>query len=201
MLFFQQMDAQNFLKNTPFKNTFNQGDVKKAINALSDFYRVENDEVHFVQIVDSLPLKAPEVYNFTAEYMKDAYKITKYDIIQDNPEKGMIIGRGEFNAFESYAAFPNQYTFTCNPILRIDVKDGKARVCVIIKTYAQIRVNGNVKEDKEVKLIDVSPINSVSESEKMYNKVFLAVAKKALDVVSEYEEFIRGKQSDDIGDW
>lgn len=194
--------AQDFLKNTPFKNTFNARNVEKAIEGLKDYYKVENGGVSFIQIIDSLSHSASSIYGFAGEYFEETYKITKYEVQQNNAEKAFIIGEGEFNAFESYAAYPNQYTFTCNPSLRIDAKDGKARVCVSVRKYHQIRTNGNIREEKDVDITDVSPVNPGNgESEKMYNKVFLALARKALEVFEDFSDFIHNKQSEDIEDW
>ena len=202
LLLVQAVSAQGFLKNSPLKNTFNTSDVKSAIEGMKDTYKVENGGVSFIQIVDSLPHNAAAIYGFAVEYLNETYKITKYEILQENPDKCFIIGEGEFNAFETYAIYPHQYTFTCNPTLRIDAKDGKARVCISLKQYNQLRTNGNIREEKKVNVTDVSPLNADSdESEKMYNKIFLAFAKKTLEVFEDFEEFIRNKQSEDIGEW
>ena len=202
LLLVQAASAQGFLRKSLLKNTFNTNDVKDAIEKMKDIYKVENGGVSFIQIVDSLPHNAAAIYAFATEYMNETYKITKYEILQENPDKRFIIGEGEFNAFESYAAYANQYTFTCNPTLRIDAKDGKARVCVSLKKYEQIRTNGNIREEKDVNVTDVSPLSPGNDdSEKMYNKVFLAFARKTLEVFEDFEEFIRDKQSEDIGEW
>ena len=202
LLLVQLTSAQNSTKSSPFKNTFNTKDVQKAIEGMKDYYKVENGGVSFIQIIDSLPHNASSIYAFAVEYFEETYKITKYEVRQNNAEKAFITGEGEFNAFEKYAAYPNQYTFTCNPTLRIDAKDGKARVCVSVKEYHQIRTNGNIKEEKDVDIADVSPINQGNDdSEKMYNKVFLALAKKALEIFEDFSDFIDNKQAEDIEDW
>lgn len=202
LLFAQLASAQEFLKNSPFKNTFNTKDVQKAIEKLKECYKVENGGVSFIQIIDSLPHNASAIHSFAAEYFDETYKITKYEVRQNNPEKCFIIGEGEFNSFESYAAYPNQYIFTCNPDLRIDAKDGRVRLCIYVKEYKQIRSNGNIREEKEVNVTDVSPVNPDNDdSEKMYNKVFLALAQKAFEVFEDFSDFIHDKRSEDIEDW
>lgn len=202
LLLAQLATAQEFLKNTPFKNTFNAKDVQKAIEGLKNHYKVENGGVSFIQVIDSLLLNTSSIYNFAAEYVQETYKITKYEVRQNNAEKAFIIGEGEFSTFESYAAYPNQYTFTCNPFLRIDAKDGKVRVCLSVKEYCQIRINGNIREEKKVNVTDVSPLNPDNDdSEKMYKKVFLALAKKAFEVFEDFSDFICSKQSENIEDW
>lgn len=196
MFFMQQVTAQEFLKNSPFKNTFNAKDVQKAIDKIKDCYKVENGAVSFIQTIDDLPHKATTVYPYALKYMTESYKITKYKILQNNPERGFVIGEGEFNAFESYAAYPNQYLFTCNPSLRIDAQDGVIRVCVSVKSYDQIRTNGNIKEDKDINVVDVSPINPDNDdSKKMYNKVFLSLAFIAKEVIEDFNSYIHNHLS------
>ena len=202
MMSIQVAFTQNILKNTPLKNTFNMKDVEKAIEGMKEYYKVENGGVSFIQVIDSLPHDASSIHAFSAEYLNETYKITKYKILQENQENKFIIGEGEFNAFEVFAAYPNQYTFTCKPSLRIDAKDGRVRICVSVKNYEQIRTNGNIKEDKSVNLPDISPLNpNNDEHRKMYNKVFLAFAKKAVEVIQDFSDYIHNKQSDNVGDW
>jgi len=53
-----------------------------------------------VKIIENLPLTAGEIYEYSLEFLEEAYKITKYDITQQNSAKKFIVGEGEFSSFE-----------------------------------------------------------------------------------------------------
>lgn len=199
---YAQDAINNILKNTPFKNTFNSANVEQAINELSDIWKVNENNVSFSITVDDLPLNATEILNYSKEYLEEAYRPSKYSIEKINTEKKYVIGKGEFNNFESYAIFPNQYTFFCEHTLRIDAKDGKARITFIVPEYDVLRINGNYSERNKVKLKDVSPANPNSDSShKMYNKVFLTLAKITLATMYDIRDVLKSKSSSELEDW
>lgn len=176
--------------------------MEKSIQELSNIWKTEGNGVSFVITVDSLPLSASDILAYSTEYLDEAYRPSKYEIERLDPEKGFVIGKGEFNNFESYAAFPNQYSFNCEHHLRIDSKEGRARVCLSIEEYDVLRTNGNKSERNKVKIKDVSPANPGAEtSQKMYNKVFLSVAKLAISTLYDIRETLKSKSSTDIEDW
>ena len=149
---YAQDSGKSILKNTPFKNSFNSSSVEQSIRELSDIWKIENDGISFVIIVDSLSISPDEIINYSKEYLEEAYRPAKYSIENLNTEKRFVIGTGEFNNFESYAAFPNQYSFNCEHRLRIDAKDNKARICLSMTEYDVLRINGNKNERTKVKI-------------------------------------------------
>lgn len=198
---FAQSSSNSNLKNSPFKNIFNSSSVEQSIRELSDVWKVDKDGVSFVIIVDSLAISPDEVINYSKEYLVEAYRPSKYKIENLNTEKLFVIGTGEFNNFESYAAFPNQYTFNCEHRLRVDAKEGKARICLSMTEYDVLRINGNKNERTKVKVKDVSPVNPNSDSSKMYNKIFLSVAKLAISTLYDIREKLQSKTSNEVIDW
>lgn len=198
--------AQDFgttlLENSPFKNTFNSANVNKAISELSHIYKLNNGNASFVIVVDSLPLSSSEILDCAKAYLEEAYKNTKYEIENISTDNFFIIGRGEFCNFESYAAFPNQYSFTCEHRLRIDAKDGRARLCLYANEYNIHRINGNIEEDENVKISDVAPLNPDNDqSKKMYKKAFLALAKLAVCTLYEIRDELKSKQVVKVEEW
>lgn len=197
------LHAQNaILRNSPFKNTFNSSAVEQSIKELSDVWKVDGNGVSFVITVDSLSLSSSEILSYAKEYLEEAYQFSKYEIENLNAEKAFVIGKGEFNNFETYAAFPNQYTFNCEHHLRVDAKDGRARICFMVTEYDLLRTNGNKEERNKVKVKDVSPANPDAEtSRKMYNKAFLAMAKLAVSTLYDIREMLRSKVTSEVEDW
>ena len=117
-------------------------------------------------------------------------------------EKYLVIGKGAFNNFESYAAFPNQYTFNCEHHIRIDAKQGRARLCFNMTDYDIIKINGNKNERNLVKVKDVSPVNTNADtSRKMYNKAFLLMAKLAITTLYDIKDMLKSKTTMETLDW
>lgn len=134
--------AQNaILKNSPFSNTFNSSAVEQSIRELSDVWKTDDNGVTFVITVDSLSLSASEILAYSKEYLKEAYLFSKYKIENLNTEKAFVIDKGEFCNFETYAAFPNQYTFNCEHQLRT------IRCLLHIKDYSLTYLKGEGRCD------------------------------------------------------
>lgn len=197
-----QNPISSILKNSPFRNTFNSNNVEKSICELSDVWKIDGNGVSFVITVDSLSLSASEILAYSTEYFEEAYRPSKYEIETVNKEKLFVIGKGEFNNFESYAAFPNQYSFNCEHKLRVDAKEGRARLCFTVFEYDVLRINGNNNERKKINVMDVYPANpNEDSSRKMYGKVFLTMAKFAMGTLLDLQETLKSKQSSVIEDW
>lgn len=199
-------NAQNaknsILKNSPFKNTFNSENVEQSIRELSDIWKADANGVSFVITVDSLPLSPSEIIKYSKEYLEEAYRPSKYEIETLDDEKYLVIGKGAFNNFESYAAFPNQYTFNCEHHIRIDAKQGRARLCFSMTDYDIIKINGNKNERNLVKVKDVSPVNTNADtSRKMYNKAFLSMAKLAITTLYDIKDMLKSKTTIETVDW
>lgn len=196
------LSAQSATRDFPLKKAMGIKNQESMIVEIKKQCRIENGNVAFVQIIDELPLTASEIYKSAVEYINDSYRITKYELVQDSPDKGFVIGKGELGSFEKYASFPNQYVFSCSPYLRMDAKDGKCRVSVYLKDYAIIRTNGNIREEIVSNLADVSPMNPNNDDrEKMYNKAFVSLSGIVLKIMEEISEHLRSVQSSDVGDW
>lgn len=200
---YAQNSIQNsILNNSPFKNTFNSSAVKQSINELSNVWKVDDNGVSFVITVDSLPLSSSEILAYAKEYLDDAYQFSKYEIVNMNTERAFIIGKGEFNNFETYAAFPNQYSFNCEHHLRIDAKEGRARLCFSVAEYDVLRINGNISERNKINVKEVSPADpNADSSRKMYNKAFLAMAKLAISTLYDIRETLKSKVTSEVEDW
>lgn len=199
---YAQDSKGSVFKNTPFKNTFNSSNVDGAIQELKSVWKADANGVTFVMTVDSLPLSSSEIIAYSKEYLEEAYRPSKYEIETVNTEKSFVVGEGEFVNFETYAAFPNNYSFDCPHHIRIDAKEGRARISLIVTEYEVVRNNGNIVERTNVKLKDVSPANpDADNSRKMYNKIFLAMAKLVMETMYDFENELRSKMSSTTEDW
>lgn len=165
-------------------------------------YEVKNGDVHFIRIVENLPLTAEEIYDYSLEFIEEAYKITKYQVTQQNRVKGFVVGEGEYLSFESRGNMITQYVFNCKHALRVDCKEGRARISVIVKEY-DINIERTGSRNVWHKpLVDVAPINKGNGIDVgMYEDAFYHLKKIVNKSVSQLEESLRSKQSSDAGDW
>lgn len=165
-------------------------------------YEAKNDAVHFVKIIENLPLTAGEIYEYSLEFLEEAYKITKYDITQQNSAKKFIVGEGEFSSFERYGNLISQYTFNCKHSFRVDAKPGRARICIIVKEYNVNKEKTNGRETITKSLLDVAPINTANYvNDDMYIKAFGTLKQMAIKSIHAIEESLKNKQSSDAGSW
>lgn len=165
-------------------------------------YEAKNDAVYFVKLIENLPLKANEIYDYSLEYLNEAYKISKYNVSQQNKDKGFLVGEGEFSSFERYGNLISQYTFSCKHSLRIDAKDGRARISVIVKEYNINREKTNGREILTKSLMDVAPIDTANfEKDDMYIKAFNTLRKIATKSINSIESSLRSKQPMDDDNW
>ncbi len=165
-------------------------------------YEVKNGDVHFIKIVEGLPLSADEIYDYSFEFIEEAYKITKYQITQQNRVKGFVVGEGEYLSFESRGNMITQYVFNCKHSLRVDCKDGRVRISVIVKEY-DINIERTGSRNVWHKaLVDVAPINKENWVDSdMYEDAFYHLKKIAKKSIIQLEENLKSKQPSDAGDW
>ena len=165
-------------------------------------FEVKNGAVNFVKIVEGLPLNANDIYDYSLEFVQEAYRLSKYDVTQEDKSRGFIVGEGLFSDFERYGNLVSQYTFSCKHILRVDAKDGRARISIIVKEYDINRERTNGRILTKANVTEVSPfIDSGSLNEPMYEKAFEALRKIAIKSIVALEEDLKTKQPADDGDW
>lgn len=84
----------------------------KAVSAQikgTDYVVNDNKDVIVTRIIEGLPLQKTEIYTVARRYMEEAYKETKYKIVMDSHESGIITGEGTFDNFHEANYFPYSY--------------------------------------------------------------------------------------------
>lgn len=75
-------------------------------------------------------------------------------------------------------------------------------MCVYADEYDIRRTNGNIYEQKDVKITDVAPLNPDNgKAEKMYKKAFLAFAKLVVYTLYELRDELKSKQETKVEEW
>lgn len=148
-------------------------------------YEVDrNKNVVFTVLLENLTLSQSEVFQAALDYLNNEYKISKYEIAYNLPEKGIIVGAATLNSFYENNGLRSSSIFSVDYQLRVDAKEGRARVQVILTDYKETELSdtGN-KKVIETLISEVAP---VSDNKSGNKKKF----KKAFEKLQEYVERI-----------
>lgn len=161
-----------------------------------DYTVDKNGDVVVAKVVEGLALQRHEIYTAAQKYLENAYKDTKYKIVINSPESGVVAGEGEYLQFYEGRIFPSSYFLNAPFILRVDAKDGRARISVILSYYTGKRSNINESEDIRNRISEFQPVNeSQTERHKLYNAAFPKLFQKAQNTVKEVEEVLKSTPS------
>lgn len=160
-------------------------------------YKVdENKNVVFTRLIEDLPLSRNDIYQSAKHYITNSYKETKYKINIDSEENCIISGEGLFNNFHEDAYFPYSYFLNAPFTLRVDAKDGRARLSIVLTNYTGTRTNQNKKELVEDLISAFPPVNENEDSHrKLYTKAFTKLMAKVEKTLTELEEKLKNTQA------
>lgn len=160
-----------------------------------DYTVDRNGDIIVTVIVDNLPLQKHEIYAAAQKYMQEAYRETKYKIAA-SLDNETITGEGEFTQFYEANFFPYSYFLNAPILLRVDAKDGRARVSVVLQYYTGKRVNANKTEDIQDRISKFHPVNSDEyEHRKLYGKAFPLLYKKVKQTLDEVVGILKSTRS------
>ena len=161
-----------------------------------DYVVEKNGDIMISQIVDGLAIQKNEILSVALKYMEDAYKDTKYKIVINSLENGVVAGEGEYLQFHEDRIFPSSYFLNAPITLRVDAKEGRARISVILSYYTGKRTNINTSEDIRDRISEYQPVNeSQTERRKLYNAAFPVLFQKAQKTLKEVEEVLKSTRS------
>ncbi len=199
LLTFSTMHAQ-----LPFENMLKSGERAEKVEKLRGKYKVDtNKNISIVRTIEGLNMDAQTAIKTAQEYMEEAYQICKFSIDVLNEEKYFVIAKSSLDNFETYAIYPNDYTFNAPITMRFDAKEGRLRMMVVLTTYEGIRINGNIYDPFSTTIADVPPVNENStEKKKMHIKAFLSLYNRVQDLFDEAEVYIQNRNGAQVDeDW
>lgn len=161
-----------------------------------DYTVDKNGDVVIAQVIEGVPLQRKEIYLAAQKYMENAYKDTKYKIVINSSENGVVAGEGEFLLFHEANYFPYSYFLNAPILLRVDAKDGRARISVILSYYTGKRSNINETVDIHDRISKFQPVKEDEmEHRKLYNKAFPILFKKVQKTLNEVAEVLKSTRS------
>ena len=160
-------------------------------------YTVDTSGIVVVsKIVEGLALQRDDIYLAALKYLENAYKDTKYKIVINSKENGVVAGEGEYLQFHEDNFFPYSYFLNAPFTLRVDTKDGRAKLSIILSYYTGKRSNINESIDIHDQVSAFQPVNEdESEHRKLYTKAFQKLYEKISKTLNEVETVLKSTRS------
>lgn len=161
-----------------------------------DYTVDKSGNVVVYKIVEGLALQRDDSYLAALKYLENAYKDTKYKIVINSKENGVVAGEGEYLQFHEDNFFPYSYFLNAPFTLRVDTKDGRAKLSIILSYYTGKRSNINESIDIHDQVSAFQPVNEdESEHRKLYTKAFQKLYEKISKTLNEVETVLKSTRS------
>ena len=161
-----------------------------------DYTVDKSGNVVVYKIVEGLALQRDDIYLAALKYLENAYKDTKYKIVINSKENGVVAGEGEYLQFHEDNFFPYSYFLNAPFTLRVDTKDGRAKLSIILRYYTGKRSNINESIDIHDQVSAFQPVNEdESEHRKLYTKAFQKLYEKISKTLNEVETVLKSTRS------
>ena len=177
-------------------------EVKTMLSGIEGKWKLDEvGNVTYQRIVDVGDLKKDEIYNRALSYFVSNYARGKSVIQTQDKDAGLIVVKGVYaGAYTGPVLFS---TFTCSTwhIIRVDVKDGKARITLSLTEYDKKTGGGNTPASySTININSVYPILDKGAFKSSYGKTFYASHKRALATLDIIEKLIKeGNTLTEIG--
>ena len=161
-----------------------------------DYTVDKSGNVVVYKIVEGLALQRDDIYLAASKYFENADKDTKYKIVINSKENGVVAGEGEYLQFHEDNFFPYSYFLNAPFTLRVDTKDGRAKLSIILSYYTGKRSNINESIDIHDQVSAFQPVNEdESEHRKLYTKAFQKLYEKISKTLNEVETVLKSTRS------
>ncbi|MFR9592691.1 MAG: DUF4468 domain-containing protein [Rikenellaceae bacterium] len=137
-------------------------------------------------------VSSTELFSRVQNYFTYNY-VSGKDVIQtENKELGMIVGKGVWEKVHIGASILTTYVDTWH-IVRVDVKEGRARIVITLSTYHKKIVGGNTAPIiSDTSVSNEYPINPKGANKTIMLKSFYKSCLKAKDTISAIENALKG---------
>jgi hypothetical protein len=151
----------------------------------------DNNNVTYVKVIEVPSLNKAEIYNRALNYFVYNYNSGKSVIQTQDENLGRVVGKGFYNDVHIGQSILTTY-IDCFHIVRVDAREGRARVVLSLTNYEKTLVGG----DSGPTLIstDVNsefPINPKGYSKTVMGKAFYKSHKSALQTLESIEKALK----------
>jgi hypothetical protein len=153
----------------------------------------DNGNITYTKVVEAEGLKAEEIYTRALNYFTYNYGSGKAVIQTQDKEQGLIVGKGIYAKVHVGASIVTTVVDSWH-ILRVDVKEGKARILVTLTDYELTIISSGTYGGKSLNTVPVSssyPFNEKGGSKTVMSKAFYKTHQRALKTLDAVEKAIK----------
>ena len=152
----------------------------------------ENGNVSYTRIIEVPEIKSKdEIYNRALNYFVYNYGSGKSVIQTQDKELGRIVGKGIYKNVHIGMSLVTTYV-NCWHIVRVDIKDGRARIILTLTEYDKRISGGNTPDAlSSVKVEQSFPINKKGYQKTVMGKAFYKSHLSAIGTLDAIEKSIK----------
>lgn len=177
-------------------HSFAQTKAEKMFASIKNQFTVdENKNVTYVRIIDSLDISKDEVYTRALNYF--SYKYVSIGSVIETRDKdlGLIVAKGKYeNVHVGYDFAGTSHPYSCWHILRVDIKDGKARIILSLTQMEEVYLDSYKRPaTRTYNIGEAYPINPNASKifDTMQTKAFCKSHDQAIISINALEKAIR----------
>lgn len=167
-----------------FTTNAQNGKTKKLLKKIENEWSIDdNGNVSYVSVIESPKLSKTEIYNRASNYFVYNYGSGKSVIQTEDKELGRIVGKGLYKDVHIGISLITMYV-DCWHILRIDCKEGRARIILTLTEYEKKIVGGDGPPAYfTMRVENEFPINNKGGSKTIMGKSFYKSHNAALATI------------------
>ena len=174
---------------------------KEILKEIEGTYQLDDDFGYsYVRIFENLNATKEEIHAKALSFFPYLV-VGTYDareIIQhENVEEGVIIAKVACNQLASHVSLAHFYIVSATPIIRIDIKDNRARLIISLKKWTVYHKDSSgifvTEQQNEIPTTNVSPfkLDKKKKINIMYNNAFIKVHNTVMLIFDKFEKSIR----------
>jgi hypothetical protein len=151
----------------------------------------ENNTITYVKVIELDSLSKDEIYKQAKSYFIYNYHDAKSVLQEDNSEDGRLIGKGIFSSVYNGTVFLVSVSFDVSHILRIDIKENKARLVLTLLMYNTTWSSTDGTDYNDYNITETYPFNEKAMFKTLFGKAFYATHNYAQAKLIEVEKALR----------
>lgn len=153
----------------------------------------ENGFVIYQKVVDFPDLSKTDLYNRAMDYFVSNYGDVNSVILDRDTVNGIISGKGVFQKVQIQQDVLQSVIIDTLHILKVEVKDGKARITISLTNYDEIVKGGELPGNHYLYQISSQyPFNPTGYQKELYGQAFNKSHLKVLETIASVERVLRG---------
>lgn len=166
-------------------------EAMKRLEAIEGQYSVDdNGNVSYIKIIDSIGLTKDEIYNRVLAYFTYNYTNGESVVQIQDKENGQVIGKGIYMNVYLGQYWGGLWEYDTWHILRVDVKDNRARIVLTLNNYRSRNTQGN-GTGVDLKITDNYPFVKKGAAKNHFAMAFLESHDRVMASLASIEKAIR----------